>query len=225
MFQTLLNVQDGEAVGLQQCVDNSKSDRRVGLRSLTWWVGWFNWEGGKAMLWRRRNSANPSSCLIPAGLYSERQVTESITASFSGLQIAVGEHDGVVNFTVPAGYEVRLSDHLRQLYGLDDRGWLDPGQYTGDRPVNFLPSKTVGVRLHQLNTTSNVVNGAPSNVLTYLPVHCLNFGKVWSINFDRPEMKLLQGGAITELKIELVDSYGQKINNNGLPVHVTLEIA
>ena len=225
MFHTLLNVQDGVAVSLQQCVDNRKNDLRVGLRSLTWCVGWFNWEGGGAMWLRRRGSSTVSPCVIPAGLYSESQVTDRLTTFISGLHIAVSEHDGIMTLSVPTGYEVKLSEPLRQLYGLDDMGWLDAGQYKGNRPVNFLPSKTVGVRLHQLNTTSNVVNGAPSNILTYLPAHCLEFGKVWSINFNSPEMKLLQGGAVTELKIELVDASGQKINNNSLPVQVTLEIA
>jgi len=42
MFHTLANVQDGAAVPLQQPIDNQNCNLRVGLRSITYTVGWFN---------------------------------------------------------------------------------------------------------------------------------------------------------------------------------------
>lgn len=221
MYHILRNVQKGEATSLQQYIDNRGGDLRVGLRSITWWVGWWNWEGGEAIRWR---GGSPSIYTMPPGLYPESKITENITNAIPGLQLSVGEHDGTITLTVPAGLEVLLSEPLRKLYGLDDEGWLDAGVYTGDRPVDFLPSKALGLRLHQLNTTANVDDGAPSNVLASLEAQCLKFGEAWSIHFPHPEMKLLQGGVISELKAELVDASGCKIDNHGLPVHVTLEI-
>jgi len=224
MFHTLTDVQRGGAVSLQQYIDNRGDDLRVGLRSLTWWVGWWNWEGGEAFRWREAGGP-PSIHKIHPGLYPESKITAEISDAIPGLRLAVGEHDGIIGLMVPARYEVLLSDPLRKLYGLDDEGWLDVGVYTGDRQVDFLPSKTVGLRLHQLNTTANVVDGAPSNILACLEAQCLKFGTAWSIHFPHPEMKLLQSGAITELEVEFVDASGKRIDNHGLPVHVTLEIA
>ena len=223
MFQVLTNVQSEEAVSLQQNIDNREANLCVGLRSLTWWVGWWNWQGGEAFQWRQRGG-RPINCIIPPGLYPEEDIASRLSQANPGFQLNTGEHDGNVSLTVPTGHEVKLSDPLRQLYGLDDEGWLDAGLYTGDRPVNFLPSKTIGLRLHQLNTTANVVDGAPSNILACFEAQCLKFGKAWSIHFSNPEMKPLQGGTLTELKVELVDTLGRKINNHGLSVQVTLEI-
>ena len=42
MFQTLSNVQSGDAVQLQQSIENSKGNLRVGLRSISYTVGWYN---------------------------------------------------------------------------------------------------------------------------------------------------------------------------------------
>jgi hypothetical protein len=224
MFQTLTDVQHGDSVSLQQYIDNRAGNLCIGLRSLTWWVGWWNWDGGEAFRWLDPGG-NITKHSIPPGLYPEADITGRISDAIPSLQLAVGGHDGIVRLTIPARNKVFLSDPLRQLYGLNDEGWLTPGIYTGDRPVHFLPSKAVGLRLHQLNTTDNVVDGAPSNILAHLSAPCTKFGEAWSIHFSHPEMKPLQGGAINELEVELVDASGRKIDNHGLPVHVTLEIA
>jgi len=42
MFYTLTNVQDGAAVPLQQPIDNQNGNLRVGLRSISYTVRWFN---------------------------------------------------------------------------------------------------------------------------------------------------------------------------------------
>jgi len=42
MFHTLTNVLDGAAVPLQQPINNQNANLRVGLRSITYTIGWFN---------------------------------------------------------------------------------------------------------------------------------------------------------------------------------------
>ena len=52
MFQTLSNVQSGEAIRLQQCIDNRGGNLRIGLRTITYTVGWYNIEDGESISWR-----------------------------------------------------------------------------------------------------------------------------------------------------------------------------
>jgi len=52
MFETLSNVQSGEAIRLQQCIDNRSGNLRIGLRTLTYTVGWYNIEDGESISWR-----------------------------------------------------------------------------------------------------------------------------------------------------------------------------
>ena len=52
MFQVLTNVQTGEAVSLQQYIDNRNGDLTaglsVGLRSITYKVGWYKVNAGES---------------------------------------------------------------------------------------------------------------------------------------------------------------------------------
>jgi len=71
MFNTLTNVQDGAAVHLQQPIDNQNGDLRVGLRSVTYTVGWFNVGPQEAFLCRRSGSSEIMGIMsFDPGLYS-----------------------------------------------------------------------------------------------------------------------------------------------------------
>jgi len=49
MFLTVTNIQSGEAVQLQQCIDNLGGNLRISLRTLTYIVGWHNVEAGQTI--------------------------------------------------------------------------------------------------------------------------------------------------------------------------------
>ena len=90
------------------------------------------------------------------------------------------------------------------MLGLDDilgGQWLCAGIYTGDRPVNFAKSKELRLHLEQLNTTDNLVDGAPSTLLSSIGVGCRVFGNIETARIMHPEFKKLQAGSISELKV------------------------
>ena len=67
----MTNVQDGAAVGLPQSIDNRNGSMRVGLRSITVTVGWYNVEAGEMLSWRRSGSLeDEGSFRFPPGFYS-----------------------------------------------------------------------------------------------------------------------------------------------------------
>jgi len=74
MFHILTNIQDGAAVGLQQSIDNRNGSMRVGLRSLTVTVGWYNIEAGEMLSWRRSGSLEEGSFKFPPPLFTEFHV-------------------------------------------------------------------------------------------------------------------------------------------------------
>ena len=52
MYQTLTNVQNEEAIQLQQYIDNrSPINLRVGIKSITYTVGWYNIKQ-ESFMWR-----------------------------------------------------------------------------------------------------------------------------------------------------------------------------
>jgi len=64
MFQTLANVQSGEAIRLQQCIDNRGGNLRIGLRSITYTVGWNNIEDDESISWRAAEEARVYSSIL-----------------------------------------------------------------------------------------------------------------------------------------------------------------
>ena len=227
MFQTLTNVQSGRAVPLLEPIDNRCGKLQVGLRSITYTVGWYNVEPGEAFSWRELGGST-STVPIPPGLYGVERLQEIIEESTNAVDISllVSKENGLINLTVGGNSEVLFTDGLLRLLGLDDGlggQWLGAGIYTGDRLVNFAKSKELRLHLEQLNTTDNTMDGAPSTLLTSIGVGCRAFGDIETVRITHPEFKRLQAGSISELKIIVQDDTGLQVTNH-LPVLVTLEI-
>jgi hypothetical protein len=223
MFHTLTDVQLGKAVNLQQCIDNRSANLRIGLRSFSHYVGWYNTLAGETFEWWEVAGQTNTICITP-GLYSLDALVNLLRMELVTCQLEVSTVNGIVKMTIPNGYECRLSAGLLSLLGLDDYGWLDAGIYVGDRPLDFSYPKALYIHLDQLSTTNNMVDGAPSSLLAIIPMSLKGFGEVNTIYYSNPEFRLLQCGTIDELKLRITDSYGQSIDNHGLPFTAVLQL-
>ena len=66
MYQTLTNVQRGEAVGLMQYIDNrTGSNLCVGLRSITYTVGWDNLGSSETFSWQSNDGPTDTLEVVP----------------------------------------------------------------------------------------------------------------------------------------------------------------
>jgi len=226
MSYTLLDVQRGEAVQLLRCIDNCDGRQYVGLRSITFTVGWYNIEQGETFSWRIVGGAE-ESINIPPGLYWFDRLKKVLNVASPAHTLEVGKVNGLITLTVDPGTEILLSDGLLKLLGLDDGlggVWLDAGEYTGDRPVNFMTMQDLWVHLEEISTVENTVNGAPSTLLSVIEVGKYLYGDIRTIRYECPEYKRLQCGHITEFKITIRDKTGKEISNHDLPIDVTLEV-
>ena len=166
MFFMLTNVQSG-AVALQEPIDNRNGNLPVGLRSITYMVGWYNVGAGESISWRAPSNnesrrSHPRSTTVAPGLYGIEDLIKLLeeAANDRSARIAISTNslNGLLTLTVTNGWEVQITNGLLTLLGLNDgRGglWLDSGAYDGDRPVNFTSTKSLHVHLNQLNTTKN----------------------------------------------------------------------
>ena len=228
MFHTISNVQRGEAVPLQEYIDNRDGDLRVGLRSITYSVGWFNIPSGESFSWEE--DGNPiQSAEVSPGLYSWAQLVDLLKQiGHNSITIEVSQVNGLITLNVNRGWAIRLTDGILTLLGLDDGlggKWLTAGNYyTGDRPVNFAPTKMLYLHLEQINTTSNTVDGVPSSLLGVVGIECHTFGDIHTVRFEHPEFKRLRGGTVHELEVKIRDDTGQVLDNHDLPVSLVLEV-
>ena len=76
----------------------------------------------------------------------------------------------------------------------------------------------------QIDTTSKMVDGNRSTLLTTIGLGCHSYGDIGTVRMEHPEFKKLQNGTIHELKITIKDENGNVINNNDLPIYITLEL-
>lgn len=199
MFVILTNVQRGEAVPLQQYIDNRNRCLRIGLRSMTFAVGWYNVGSEEKLSWRAVGEVFYTADVQP-GLYDFAQLKAILegTPETPHFTLVVNKVNGLI--TVADGREVLLSDGLLSLLCLDDGiggTWLDAGAYDGDHPVNFVTRKL----LEEIDTKGNIVDGRPSRLLTNLGIGCHVFGDIRTVRIEHPEYKRLQNGTLGELKM------------------------
>ena len=224
MFHTLSNVQRGEAIPLQRCIDNRDGRLSIGLRSITFAAGWYNIEKGEKFSWRFTGGSE-ETLNIPPGLYGFDRLKEVLKGTTHTL--AVSRESGLITLEVAPERGIRLSDGLLALLGLDDGlggVWLDAGVYTGDRPVNFATRQMLWVHLEEINTAENIVDGAPSTLLAGIGLGRHAFGDINTVRMECPEYKRFRDGTVGELKVSIRDSSGKAISNQDLPIHVTLEL-
>jgi len=229
MFHTLSDVQSGGAVPLQQYIDNRDGDLYIGLKSITFAVGWYNIERGETFSWR--STGGPEETLdIPPGLYGFVQLQETLEGASPSAthKLGVSRVNGLITLTVGSGWEVLLSDGLLTLLGLDDGlggVWLDTGVYTGDHPINFAARQMLCIHMEEINTAENIVDGAPSTLLTSIGLGCHAFGDISTVRVECPEYKRLRVGTVGELKVSIRDTSGKAISNHNLPIHITLTVS
>ena len=225
MFHTLSDVQRGESVSLQQYIDNRDGHLRIGLKSITFTVGWYNIHT-ESVSWV--NAGGPiETMIIPPGLYGLTDVQTLLEMSITGIHLEVSETSGLIELTIDHGWSIQLTDGLGSLLGLDDGlggVWLEEGVYHGDRPVNFTPTNSLQVHLGQLSTSTNYVDGAPSTLLAVAEVECTRFGTTNVCHFECPLFKHLVHGTSHELKITIRDAKGKVLDNHSLPISLVLEV-
>ena len=198
---------------------------RVGLRSITYTIGWHNLKNQEVHV--RRGGTPHAIILITAGLYNFDQLKAILEVE--GLILTVSRFNGFVTLVVPDGLEVMFGNELSALIGLDDGlhdHWLDSGQYHGDRPVSFAPIRALHIHLEQLDKHYNFADGRHSSLLAIVGLQQQHkFGDIITMWVEHPLMVPLIGGPISELKVEVRDDTGRILDNHNLPISVVLEIS
>ena len=179
-------------VNLQQYIDNRDGFKRVGLKSLTYCLGWHNIHNEVLQ------KDDEFLVRIPSGYYSFQQLADIFRRH--KINMSVNETNGRVTLTTPS--ELKTSKRLKTMLGLQIKGRFFPKQtYQGDRPLDFAVIKSLLVHLSEINSSYNYFNGSPFDVLTVIPIENKNFGDIVTVRFEHSELKPLKTGALSELKL------------------------
>jgi len=140
-YHVLTRVEDGGAVALQQCIDNQQGELCVGLRQITYTVGWYNMDLKQAISWRSSGSTETAGTAeVNPGLYRFAHLRNPFNRKGVGFRLRLNMFANLVELLVPRGWEVHITDGLLLLLGLDDGlygVWLESGTCIGDRAIDF----------------------------------------------------------------------------------------
>lgn len=214
VYHTISNID--KKVTLQQYIDNRDSNKRIGLKSFTYALGWYN------IVDEDIHKTGQKSYQIQNGYYSFQQIADEFNNV--NITLSVNENNGIASLFTDT--ELKLSKNLKKMLGFSNikRKFQDNVTHVGNNCVDFATIKSIYLHLEQLNTSQNYFNGTQSTVLAVVSIENKIFGDIISVRFEHPEFKRLSNGTITELKITARDENGVNINNHGLPMSAVLEI-
>ena len=213
MYHTISNI--NKTINLQQYIDNKCGIKRIGLKSFTYTIGWYN------LVDEYIQKTDESLKKITNGYYSFQQIADIFQSN--NITLSVNGTNGIASLITPN--ELKISKGLRQILGFGNKRRFAVNEtHYGEKTIDFAPFKQLYVHLEQINSAYNFFDGAPSNILAVVPIENKSFGDIVHTHFSNPEYKQLTHGDISELSISVCDENGQKINNNGFPISCVLEI-
>ena len=213
MFQSISNIEN--TINLQQYIDNRDGCKRVGLKSFTYTLGWYNINDESIKI----NGGKPIQ--IPPGYYSFQQLVNVFERN--KISLRVNKVNGKVILNTPR--EVKISIGLKDMLGFEwNRRFNINEPIESVKTLDMTVIKSLYIHLDQLNSSYNYLDGSPSRVLAVIPIMNKQFGDIISVRFEHPEFKHLTHGTIPELKLEMKDVNNKIIDNHGYINSAVLEI-
>ena len=226
MFVTLTQLQKGEPTLLQTVIDNTGGKLYVALRGFHYEDGYRNIRSSQGFFTRIPHPQNPKTFInqtypVPTGLYDFERLSLFIKENINGVRIMLTAV-GIINLFIPPPIEIKFQSDLRQILGIAEKGWIS-GAYVGDRPGKItVVYKRLYIYLDQLSTTSNLIDGKPSTLLTIVPA-AVN-GETADITPTHPMHKKLEVGILHQLDLRVLDVDCTMVQNHEKSMTAVLEI-
>ena len=109
MFYNFKNVQTAQQKCLRQPIDNRDGNLRIGLRSITYTVGWYSVVSDEEI---------PGIAVSP-GLYGYKRL-KKLVESREGITLTVNKENGLATLTVAENRNILLTHGLRTLLGFHE---------------------------------------------------------------------------------------------------------
>lgn len=224
-------------VQLREPIDNSAGDKWIGLREVTYAVGWHNVSAAlrnNTFAFNLGLNGQTVTIDIPDGWYNMTSLGDIIRANVpggSGIAFSLNSATGYITTTISADSEEVNFGTCGPLFGYmvpqsSADGWMTgPGVYPAPHRPSFYSSAgpDLYVHLDQVNTTGNLFNGKPSTLLTTIEKANAVFSDYRSVVYEQPHYRKLQSGFLHELSLSLLDESGH-VDMHSQRFSVILEI-
>ena len=223
----------------------------VGLKEITYTVGWLNVEPAlNNNTFRVRNYSNEDGevMALSPGHYSfetlRRAIAEKLntceenflrydqaTQTASLYLIGPSSYYSYINF---GGLANMLGFNGSEWFGIkfgDTHGATKKPVARGNRRVDFRRYTALYIHLNQIDASNNWLNGKPSTLLQVVPVEDETAGQCRTVSYSNPDFRRLQAAKssngeepIRQLTVRITDNEGKPINMHDNQVIMTLEI-
>ena len=121
MYHTISNI--NKTINLQQYIDNKYGIKRIGLKSFTYTIGWYN------LIDEYIQKETDRPIRLASGLYSFQQIADIFQSN--NITLSVNETNGIVLLTTPVDLEI--SKGLKEMLGLRNKRRFNANQtYEGE---------------------------------------------------------------------------------------------
>lgn len=216
---------------LPEAIDNKNGQLKIGIRGINYWVGLFNIKVRQRCRWQRSDQDFRDFYIDP-GLYNFKELVKDLKKGVRDLNIVLDKTTGLAKFIIPNGVALWISEPLKYCFGITDNNeWLTK-TYTGNKPVEFLPTGGINIYLNELSTSNNFMSESNninhSNLLENIPLLTENFAQHVVIRLTNPKFVNLSAGEINQLQFSFKSQWGngkeEDLDNHSLPIGLDLEI-
>ena len=218
----------GDAVTLEDGIDNECGHKQIGLREITYVTGWYNISaalGNNIFSVRATSTSKTTHITVLDGYYNVHTLEAVVSAAMPGFSVSVNHPTGRVILTLSdASYQLDLAS-TAAIWGFNgSAGWKGAGTYTSDAVPGFFNKRNLYVHLNEINTTGSTLNGRNSTLLRIIPTSGESYGESRTVTFEKPQFRRLRVGSVQELTVRILDNNSLDISANTQPFCVTLEV-
>ena len=176
-------------ISLEYPTDNSNRDKKIGLIHTYFIYSFYNVEKDEKI-----HLKNGETVPVKKGCYTMKEI-EKVSSGKVKYDSLTGK--SVIDPTIS-----RFEPYMNKILGISNGNYIDM----------LLSKKMFSFKINKLSTTDNILNGKPCDVLYtgYLNKD-ISFGDIVYFEPKNAQYKKLVIGTIDQLKVLLVDGYGNEI--------------
>jgi len=205
MYITLSNLQCGKPVSLPHGLSNEVGTLEIALCEITYYPRWFNISIALA---NNKMIVGKDLVTIPDGYYN---VCELDAEVFQPLGATLKLHS-------PTGRLQIFYPGLMDTLGYTHAKLAPRETHMAGKMARLAVHRELFVHLHELSTSQNVQNSAPSTLLRAVSVENEKCGSGRSVAFPALQYKRLAAGFISHMTVMVLDGKGRPLDTDYVSV-------
>ena len=209
MYITITNLNE---VKIYNGINNQTGNLHISLCEISYSVNWINIS--KKLGNNQISEVGGKTIIIPDGYYNFCALSKIAFTPFN-IIAELNEANLIVTLKFPKAFPNYIIPlNLRKMLGITA---VKAGNtITGSKPINMGVNKSLYLYLNELNTTENLLNGKPSNLLEIIPTGRGSYCERETKEYIVPRYKQLSKGFFETLNLSIRNENNELVEFNDL---------